>query len=448
MRSIKFTLAMIAAAAGALPIVAQQTRISPHETISVVLGDKRPGNRVTITYGRPYTKDPKTGEPRTIWGGLVPWGKADRLGADEATLLVTQQPITIGDTTIQAGAYTLYTVPSETGASKLAISTNVGKWGVPVDESHDLARVDMAKSTLDTPVDQLTLALVKGKGGDGLLTIKWATTEFTVPIKAPAAQLDFPQASPAATLKQRVGLSNIQIDYSRPSAKGRQMLGGINPYGQVWRTGANSATRISFSTPVTLEGAKVDAGAYELFTIPAKAEWTVILQKVSKQWGAYTYDQKNDVLRVTVKPVETAEPVETFTIEFSDIKAESANLNLCWEGTRVPIKVAVDTVATVVPQIDAAMAGAGRKPYASAAVYYLDHDLDLKKAAAWMDAAIAEQPDAFYLIYQKARILAKEGDKDGAIAAASQSREMASKTTGAERDEYLRLNDALIASLK
>jgi Protein of unknown function (DUF2911) len=448
MRPIRFTLAVIAAAAGVLPTIAQQTRISPHETISTVLGDRRTGNRVTITYGRPYTKDPKTGEPRAIWGGLVPWGKADRLGADEATLLTTQQTIMLGDATIPAGSYTLYTVPSETGASKLAISTNVGKWGVPVDETHDLARVDMAKSTLDAPVDQLTLAIEKGKDGDGLLTIKWATTEFTVPIKPPAAHIDFPQTSPAATLKQRIGLTDIEIVYSRPSARGRQMLGGINPYGQVWRTGANSATRISFSTPVTLQGAHVDAGTYEFFTIPGQDEWTVILQKPSKQWGAYTYDQKNDVLRVTARPVSLSETVETFTIDFGDIKGESATLNLCWEGTRVPVKVAVDTTATVLPQIDAVMAGSGRKPYANAALYYLDHNLDLGKAVVWMDAAIAEQPDAFYLIYQKARILAKKGDKEGAIAAATQSREMASKATGPEKDEYIRLNDALIASQK
>ncbi len=167
--------------ASAVPLMAQQKRISPHETISTVIGDRRTGDRITITYGRPYTKDPKTGEPRKIWGGLVPWGKADRLGADEATLLITQQPIQIGETTIPAGAYTLYTVPSEAGASKLAFSTNLGKWGVPVDETHDLARVDMKKETLDKPVDQLTLAIDKDSSGGGVIKIMWETTQFSVP---------------------------------------------------------------------------------------------------------------------------------------------------------------------------------------------------------------------------------------------------------------------------
>jgi hypothetical protein len=448
MRPLKFTLAMIVAAVGALPLMAQQNRLSPHETISAVLGDWQTGNRITITYGRPYTKSPKTGEVRTIWGGLVRWGKADRLGADEATLLVTQQAVAIGDATVPAGAYTLYAVPSETGPSKLAISTNVGKWGVPVDETHDLARVDMKKDVLDKPVDQLTLAIEKNKDGGALLKIMWETTQFSVPLKAPAHRIDFPQASPTATLKQRIGLTDIELVYSRPSAKGRVMLGGLNPYGEVWRTGANSATRVSFSTPVTIEGARVDAGTYELFTIPGRDEWTVILQKATKQWGAYTYDPKGDVARVTVRPVALAEPVETFTIGFNDIRDESATLNLIWEKTRVPVKLNVDVTGTLVPQIEAAMAAPGRRPYAQAAMFYLDHNLDLDKAVAWMDAAIAEQPDVFYYLYHKARILAKRGDKAAAIAAATQSRDLAAKATGPEKDEYVRLNEALIASLK
>jgi hypothetical protein len=444
MRQLRFTLAMIVAAAGALPLLAQHKRISPHETVSVVLGN----NRVTITYGRPYTKDPKTGEPRTIWGGLVPWGKADRLGADEATLLTTEHPLMIGDATLPAGAYTLYTVPSETGPSKLGISTNIGKWGVPVDETHDFARVDLKKDALATPVDQLTLVLEKNQNGSGALKIMWESTQFSVALRTAGSQLEFPQASPTADLKQRIGLTDIEVVYSRPSAKGRVMLGGINPYGAVWRTGANSATRITFSTAVTLQGTHVDAGTYELFTIPGADEWTVILQKPTQQWGAYSYDQKNDVVRVTARPVALAAPVETFTIDFNDIHGESANLDFCWEKTRVPVALSVDVVGTVVPQLDAAMAGPGRKPYMQAAMFYADHNLDLDKALGWINTAIAEQPDAFYLTYQKARIQAKKGDKAGALATAQQSLDLASKGTAPENLEYVRLDKALIASLQ
>jgi len=160
-------------------------RTSPHETVSTVLGERATGNRITITYGRPYTKAPKTGEVRKIWGGLVPWDKPDRLGADEATLLLTQKPLALGDgkTVIPAGAYTLYIVPSETGPSKLAFSKALGKWGVPVDETQDVARVDLQKSPLEQPVDQLTLAVEKAATGEaGTLKIQWETTQFSLPI--------------------------------------------------------------------------------------------------------------------------------------------------------------------------------------------------------------------------------------------------------------------------
>jgi hypothetical protein len=271
-----------------------------------------------------------------------------------------------------------------------------------------------------------------------------------VPPAVPAPRIEFPAASPAATLNQRVGLTDITIVYSRPSMRGRKIFGGLLPYGEVWRTGANSATRITFSTPVKFGSADLAAGAYELFTIPGPAEWTVILQKLPEKasWGAYTYDRKNDTARVTVKPVATSAPVETFGFAFDNLRDESATLNLAWENTRVPVEIAVDVTGKVVAQIEAAMAADGRKPYFQAALFFLDHDLDLTKAARWMDAAIAENPDAYYAVYHKARLLAKQGDKAAAIATARKSIELASKDTGPAKGEYTRLNEALIASLQ
>jgi tetratricopeptide (TPR) repeat protein len=226
------------------------------------------------------------------------------------------------------------------------------------------------------------------------------------------------------------------------------MIGGNNPFGQVWRTGANSATRISFSTAIMVGGSRLLAGTYELFSVPGKDEWTLIFQKAGNQWGAYAYDAKNDVLRVAAKPVALAEPVETFTIDINDISSDSATLDLVWEKTCVPVTLGVDVVGLLVAKIDAAMAAPGKKPYAQAAMFYLDHNLDLDKASAWIDAAIAEQPDAYYYIYQKARILAKKGDKEAALATAKLSIEIASKAGGPAKDEYIRLNEALIAGLK
>ncbi|MGV3773242.1 MAG: DUF2911 domain-containing protein, partial [Verrucomicrobiales bacterium] len=156
--SILVMLALVAgisAHAQQAPRVASTGGNSPHETTSAVID----GNRVTLTYGRPSIKHPKTGETRKIWGGLVPYGKPWRMGADEATLLITQQPITLGGTEVPAGAYTLYMIPAETGDSKLGISKKVGGWGVPVDEKNDLARVDLTKTETSSPADQFTMAV-------------------------------------------------------------------------------------------------------------------------------------------------------------------------------------------------------------------------------------------------------------------------------------------------
>ena len=268
--------------------------------------------------------------------------------------------------------------------------------------------------------------------------------------QVPAApKIDFPAASPTATLKQRVGLTDIEITYSRPGVKGRTIFGGLEPWGEVWRAGANAATKITFSTPVKLNDAEIPAGTYGLFALLGQDEWKIIFNKVPDQWGAYKYDAKDDVLRVPAKPVKLADLVETFTIELNDLRDESATLNLLWEKTRVSVKLTVDVKSTLVPQIEAVMASAeSKKPYVPAAMFYLDHNLDLKKAAGWMDAAIAAQPDAFYLVYRKALVLEKMGDKAGAIATAQASLAAANKASGAIKDEYVSLNQALLARLR
>jgi hypothetical protein len=184
MNQFKFALVIAALALSASPLMAQQKRVSPHDTISTVID----GNRVTIVYGRPYTKDPHTGEARKIWGGLVPYGQIWRTGSDEATLLITQKPISFGDTTIPAGAFTLWTLPNEDGTAKLAINKQIGQWGVGrgdpkqvYDESLDVARINLKKDALDKPVDQFTMVIEKNPSGGGLLKLMWESTQFSVP---------------------------------------------------------------------------------------------------------------------------------------------------------------------------------------------------------------------------------------------------------------------------
>jgi hypothetical protein len=264
-----------------------------------------------------------------------------------------------------------------------------------------------------------------------------------------AKKIEFPQASSLASVKERVGVTDVAIEYSRPNIRERKIFGGLVPFGTVWRTGANAATKITFSTDVKLGGSAVPAGSYALFTIPGEAEWTVILSRVvDNQWGSYAYDQKDDQARIKVKPASTPEPLETMTIAVQDIRAGKANLVIAWEKTKVSVEVDTDLVARLKPQIEAAMAGSGEKPYFAAAMFYYENDLDMALAKEWIEAAAKKQPDAVWIMYRKGLILKKAGDHAGALAAAQQAREMASKAEGELKAEYTRLSENLIASLK
>jgi len=263
-------------------------------------------------------------------------------------------------------------------------------------------------------------------------------------IKTQAQGLKMPQASSAQTITQEFGLGKVTVTYSRPNTKGRKIFGGLEPYGQVWRTGANSATVISFTDDVTIEGNKVPAGDYALFTIPNANEWTVILNKTSKQWGAYDYKQADDFLRFKVKAAKTAAPVETFTMQFANVKPTTADLNLEWERTAVALHLTTEVDSRIMANIDAAMQGE-KKPYFAAAQYYYENNKDLNKALAWMNEAEKSDPKAVYYKYWKARIQLKMGDKAGAVTTAQEGVRLSKE---AKNDEYMRLNESVIAQAK
>ena len=273
---------------------------------------------------------------------------------------------------------------------------------------------------------------------------------FVAGVFAQAPRVEFPAASPTSTLKQRVGLTDIEVVYSRPGVKNRTIFGGIVPYDKVWRTGANASTKISVSTPVKLNGTEVPAGKYAIYTIPDEKEWTVIIHKDTAA-SIFNYNQTNDLVRFKAVPVKLAEPVETFTIDINDIRDESATINLVWEKTRVPVKLEVDVVSKVVPQIEAAMVSTNKQQagfFFQAATFYFNHGRDLKKALVWVEAGLADNPRiAYELLHLKAEILAKQGDKDGAIAAAKQSSELAIKAEG-PGSSFVRMNEDLISSLR
>lgn len=259
-----------------------------------------------------------------------------------------------------------------------------------------------------------------------------------------AQGLKLPAASSKQVITQDLGISQITLSYARPNVKGRKIFGGLEPYGAVWRTGANSATTLTFSGDVMMNGKTIPAGTYGLFTIPDKSEWTIILNKNSKQWGAYEYNEADDVLRFKVKPEQTKNKVETFTISFPEVTATEAKLAIAWENTVVSFPIQVNQDAEIMASIDEAMKS-DKKPYLAAAQYYLNNDKDLDKALAWADEAVKANPALPYPYYWKAQIQLKKGDKAGAKATATLGKEVAEK---AKSDEYIRLNSQIIEKAK
>jgi hypothetical protein len=237
-------------------------------------------------------------------------------------------------------------------------------------------------------------------------------------------KIEFPAASQHAVVKQRVGLTDIEIDYSRPNKNDREIFGGLVPYGKLWRTGANAVTKIKFSKPVTFGGKEILAGEYVLFTIPTADEWTVIISKDTKVQSAADYKQENDAARISAKPEAIPNSIETFTIGLGDVKGASATLNLVWDKTRVPVKLTTGDVEQVGKQLDAVVrAGTPLDPRTAyqAAAFYYDNNKDPNQAAKWIDEALAKNPDAYFMYYKKAQIQAKLGNKQEAIASAQKA---------------------------
>jgi len=253
-----------------------------------------------------------------------------------------------------------------------------------------------------------------------------------------------PQASSAQTIKQEFGLGEITVNYSRPNVKGRKVFGGLEPYGKVWRTGANSATVITFTEEVNLEGNKVPAGEYALFTIPDTKEWTIILNKTTKQWGAYEYKQADDFLRFKIKPGKTAQPVETFTIQFANVTPSTADLHLMWERTDLDLHLSADNDSRIMANIETAM-NSEKKPYFAAAQYYYENGKDLNKALEWINEAEKTNTKAPYFKLWKARIQLKMGNKAAAAATAQEGVSLAKEQ---KNDEYIKLNEAVLAQAK
>lgn len=257
-----------------------------------------------------------------------------------------------------------------------------------------------------------------------------------------SAQIVTPQASPKAVIEQKVGLTDVKVEYSRPSSKGRSVYGELVPFGRMWRTGANANTIISFSEDVMIGGKKLPAGHYALYTQPKADSWDVIFYADTNNWGLpEKYDDKKEVLRTTVKPEFLGRNVETFTIGINNLDNDYGFIEIAWEKTMVAVKFEVPTKAMALKSIETVMAGPSASDLFAAAQYFYQSNADQSKALAWMNQAIAKFPNAadvpFYFLRQKSLIQAKMGDRKGAVETAKLSLAASEKANNAD---YVKMN--------
>lgn len=258
------------------------------------------------------------------------------------------------------------------------------------------------------------------------------------------AQVKTPQASPKSTLTQVVGLTNVEIVYSRPSAKGRDVFNNLVPFGKLWRTGANENTTISFSDDVVIDGKKLPKGKYALYTTPRADNWEVVFYSDTNNWGnPETWDETKVALRTNVKTEILGRNVESFTIGINNLDNNFAHLEISWEKTLVAIKFEVPTQKTAMASIDKALAGPTSGDYFSSAQYLLQSNGDLTKALTYIDKALELSKDKpFYYYRLKSLIQAKQGDKKGAIETAKIS---LSAAETAKNQDYVKMNKDSIA---
>lgn len=257
------------------------------------------------------------------------------------------------------------------------------------------------------------------------------------------AQLKTPAPSPTQTIKQDFGLSNVELSYSRPSMRGRKIFGDLVPYGAVWRTGANSATTLTFGDEVIIGGTKIPAGKYGLLTIPEKNSWTIIISKQTDVTSPAAYKQEMDVVRVPVNVSKVKSPAQSFTMQFANITPTKCDLQISWDKSLVTLPIETEIDGKIMASIEKAMKS-DKPPYYQAAMYYMDNGKDLNQALAWFNKAVEAQPDAYWVQHQWANCLAKLGQKNEAKAAAQKSKELAA---AAKNEDYVKLNDKLLKEL-
>lgn len=263
-----------------------------------------------------------------------------------------------------------------------------------------------------------------------------------------SAQIKTPQPSPTAKVSQEVGLSKVDLEYSRPSAKGRKIFGDLVPFGELWRTGANASSKITFGEDVKIGGTSVPKGTYALYTTPGERQWEVVFYKNTTYWGTpepAEYKMDDIAAKVTVPVVALKDAVESLTIAIDNLKNNGADVVISWENTKVAVPFTLDTDSKVMADIKTQMEGPSANTYYSAARYYFEENKDLKQALAWVDQSLAKSGDKFWILRLKANIQAGLGMYKEAIATAEKSSDLAKKEGNAD---YQRMNAKSIEEWK
>ena len=262
-----------------------------------------------------------------------------------------------------------------------------------------------------------------------------------------SAQIKSPQPSPTATINQKVGVSNISVEYSRPGAKEREIFGGLVSYGEMWRTGANKATKITFNENCVFGGAKVKKGSYSLFTIPGEKDWTIVLNKNTELWGVGEYDEEKQVCSIVAKAIKTKDFTESFTIDFGTFQSFTAIMSLKWANTKIDIKIKSLAAKKLEKQyLELLTKGPSANDYYNGAKFFADNTSENEMALEWINTAIEKRPDAFWMQFHKARILKKMGNKKESISIAEEVIALAKE----KKDDYgyIKKSEDLIKSMK
>ena len=259
------------------------------------------------------------------------------------------------------------------------------------------------------------------------------------------AQIKTPAPSPVGKVSQELGLIKVDLEYSRPSAKGRKVFGDLVPFGTMWRTGANASTKITVSDDAKVAGMPLPKGTYALYTIPGEKDWTVIFYKNTSFWGApepKDFKEEDVQARISVASITTRDWVETFTLNFNNLRNNGGDLEIIWEYTKVVIPISTDTDSKVMKAIETTMGGPSAGDFNAAARYYYEEKKDMAQALVWVDKALEKGGDMFWILRLKANILAELGRYKEAVAVAEKSTELAKKEGNAD---YPRMNDKSIA---